>query len=186
MHDAFVGYAQSQIHRMEVHRKWLTGKIVEPKQENYVSQKAMFDKNGKNWFVDKFDENSYKADLKKWHQFIEWRKNRNPKRSQLEEKHGYDCKHAMHCFRLMNQLKDIYMFNTIRVYNEEMIPTYLKIRNGNYTYDEFMHMYKTILSQVESMKTTSNLPDTIDNEFIQSLKLDVIKTYLREKDNFIV
>lgn len=40
------------------------------------------------------DIENYKADMKRWHDYWEWRKGRNEKRAALEAKSGYDCYHA--------------------------------------------------------------------------------------------
>ena len=42
----------------------------------------------------KFNKQQYKEAVENWKQYWEWKKNRNEIRSELEEKYGYDTKHA--------------------------------------------------------------------------------------------
>lgn len=46
---------------------------------------------GKPVAILKFNKDVYKTDLDRWNQYWEWKRNRNVARSELEEKHGYDC-----------------------------------------------------------------------------------------------
>lgn len=64
-------------------------------------------------------------------------KNRNEKRSELEEKFGYDTKHAMHLVRLLRTGEEILSEGIVRVKRPDA-KELLDIRNGLFSYDELL------------------------------------------------
>jgi len=54
--------------------------------------------------VEHFDKNALKTANKKYNQYENWKKNRNPTRAKLEQKYGFDCKHGMHLIRLLKMV----------------------------------------------------------------------------------
>lgn len=86
-------------------------------------------------FIVKFNKHEYKQVLDKHNQYWTWRRNRNVDRSQLEELHGYDTKHAMHLIRLLRIGEEVLTtgsYNVLRPDADEL----LEIRNGKWSYDE--------------------------------------------------
>lgn len=76
--------------------------------------------------------------LNDWKHFWEWKKNRNEKRGELEEKYGYDTKFAMHAIRLLRQGYEILTEGTVNVYRKDR-EELLDIKNGKWTYDEVIN-----------------------------------------------
>lgn len=66
-----------------------------------------------------------------------WRNNRNTKRSALEEKFGYDCKHAMHLVRLLRMGEEILTGKGVIVKRPDA-QELLDIRNGEWSYDDLL------------------------------------------------
>jgi len=67
--------------------------------------------------------------------YMQWKNNRNKKRAILEEKYGFDCKHAMQLIRLLRTGKEILSDGKVRVWrpdHEEL----LEIRNGSWSYEK--------------------------------------------------
>ena len=59
-------------------------------------------------FLDLLDrERRYRGALREWQQYQEWTRSRNPARAELERRHGYDTKHAMHLIRLLRMAVEI-------------------------------------------------------------------------------
>ncbi len=166
---SYVGYAYSQIKRMENHRKWLLDPPkAPPVMEDYgftdhypilstsevmafceflydsvrnkveylaptemfhdllfeqIDYKALFktyafeethlDKISKitgtdeNFILKVQNSKRYYKDLRKWENFLRWKKKRNPERARMEAMCGYDVKHATHCVRLLIQALNI-------------------------------------------------------------------------------
>lgn len=85
----------------------------------------------------KFNKQEYNTAMDDWQNYWSWKKNRNEKRSSLEEQFGYDTKHAMHCIRLCRaglELLQDGVFNVKRPDAAEL----LSIRNGAWSYEELL------------------------------------------------
>ena len=86
-------------------------------------------------FIVKFNKEEYNNTKDTWGKYWTWKKNRNEARGDLEEKFGYDTKHAMHLVRLLRMgveaLRDCELI--VRRPDAEEL---LDIRNGAWTYDE--------------------------------------------------
>ncbi len=123
--------------------------------------------------VVKFNEKEYKQAHRKWKEYWEWKAKRNPTRSALEEKFGYDTKHAMHLFRLMKTAHEALLTGKIKVRrpDAEML---LDIRHGKYTYNEVVELAEMMDNQirvVDYMHTT--LPRKVDLKFAANVVLEV-------------
>lgn len=83
----------------------------------------------------KFNKAEYKLALEKHAQYWEWKKNRNEARGELEEKFGYDTKHAMHLVRLLRMGVEALRDGQIIVKRPDA-EELLAIREGAWTYEE--------------------------------------------------
>jgi hypothetical protein len=82
-------------------------------------------------------ERQYTSAKREWDQYQNWRKTRNKSRSALEEKFGYDTKHAYHLVRLIRMCREVLTTGKVivkRPDREEL----LAIRNGSWTYDQLI------------------------------------------------
>ena len=91
----------------------------------------------------KWNKEVYKTDKERWEQYWEWKKNRNAKRGELEEKFGYDTKHAMHLVRLLRMGAETLRYGEVRVRRSDA-EELLAIRDGAWTYNQ-------IISYAENM-----------------------------------
>jgi uncharacterized protein len=105
--NTFAGYALSQLKRIKTHKKWIDG-VPDPVK-----------------------------DPKGHKQYKIWKKNRNPVRAAIEEKHGYDCKHAMHLVRLMRMGREVLTEGRVEVYRSDR-EELLAIRNGSWSYEHLV------------------------------------------------
>ncbi len=120
----------------------------------------------------------YKKDkdhlTKMWH----WKVNRNEKRGSLEEKFGYDTKHASHLVRLMEGCKDILR---VGVYTPELHEERLEfvnaVRNGEYAYDwliKYSEKLDTYLDELYRDTELQKKPKRIEvNDLILELQKDL-------------
>lgn len=69
--------------------------------------------------------------------YWQWKRNRNTKRSELEEKYGMDTKHASHCVRLVRMGLEALQTGQINVRRPDA-QDLLDIRHGKWTYDELL------------------------------------------------
>lgn len=106
----------------------------------------------------------------------EWKVNRNPKRSLLEEKFGYDTKHGMHLYRLLRSVNNLIDTGE---YNPRLSGEFLKevqgIRNGDMSYEE-------LLANAENLKNSAtkkillgkcDLPKEPNYKAIDKLMLEI-------------
>lgn len=127
----------------------------------------------------KYNKEEYNIAKDKWKQYWEWKENRNEARSELEEKYGYDTKHAMHLVRLLRMGIEALRGDGIIVKRPDA-EELLAIRDGAWTYEEVLayaadmdlkskEMYKnTVLRKKPNLKTAAkilmNAQDMVWNE----------------------
>lgn len=120
-------------------------------------------------------ERAYTSKKKEWDQYQNWKKTRNPKRAILEEKYGYDCKHAYHLVRLIRMCREILLTGKVivkRPDREEL----LAIRNGAWTYDQLIDFANTQEKNLNELYLTSNiLPKSPDKETLDKLCIELIE-----------
>lgn len=121
----------------------------------------------------------YKSDLDKWKHYWDWKNNRNEKRAALEEKVGYDSKHAMHLVRLFRCCEEILTQGHINVRRPDA-EELLSIKNGSWSYDKLLeyadHMDKTM----EKLYETSKLRFSADYEGIDILYRSLVIPSIKE------
>lgn len=111
-------------------------------EENFftVKQRSWFkivEKRRMPLFIIKFNKEVYEEAKIKWEQYWSWKKNRNEKRSELEEQFGYDTKHAMHLVRLLRMGVEALTEGKLHV-NRPDAEELLSIRNGAWTYEQIV------------------------------------------------
>lgn len=88
-------------------------------------------------YIVKFNKEVYDQAMVRWQQYWDWKKNRNEKRSVLEEQFGYDTKHAMHLVRLLRTGAEILTKEEVLVKRPDAAEL-LAIRDGKWTYEELV------------------------------------------------
>lgn len=78
-----------------------------------------------------------------------WQKNRNKARSDLEQKHGFDCKHALHLVRLLKTGKEILTEGVVRVKRQDF-KELLAIRNGEWSYEKLLNWAAEIDDEIQN------------------------------------
>jgi len=97
---------------------------------------------------------------------------KNIHRAELEEKHGYDTKYAMHVIRLYGEAKELMKDGRItlpRPNRDELI----EIRKGKYSLMEIQELGAQLESEALAAQATSALPDAVDRNAISRLLADV-------------
>lgn len=98
----------------------------------------------------KWNKEEYKVKKEKHEQYWTWKNNRNKVRSELEEDHGYDTKHAMHLVRLMRMGVEILRDEIVLVKRPDA-EELLAIRNGAWTYDELLKYAEDMDNQIQNV-----------------------------------
>lgn len=113
-------------------------------------------------------ERQYTGRLREWQQYEHWKATRNEVRSELERKHGYDTKHAMHLVRLLRMCREILEGKGVivkRPDREEL----LAIRNGAWEYEALIEWAEKEDKELEQLYATSTLPKTADRVKLDEL-----------------
>jgi hypothetical protein len=180
----FSGYAFSQLQRIKGHHSWIMFGGHEPKPEDFQIEKSRKDSQGNNLLYTSFQEEAYKQALSKWHQYLDWKKNRNPLRSKLEEQFGYDTKHAMHLVRLLRMGREILSEGEVKVKRPDR-EELLAIRNGAWTYEHLLQEAEAMEKDLDIMYEKSNLPHTPDDKAIDKLLIQMTEEFLHERQDVV-
>ncbi|MBS1603071.1 MAG: nucleotidyltransferase domain-containing protein, partial [Bacteroidetes bacterium] len=83
--------------------------------------------------------------------------NRSEKHT-LSHGQNYDAKNMMHAFRLLNMAEEIALYRRVIVYREDR-EFLLRIRGGEFAYEELMDMVEEKMIRIEEAYKRSDLPD---------------------------
>ena len=121
----------------------------------------------------KFNKDEYLKSADNRKNYHSWKKNRNEARSELEQKNGYDTKHAMHVVRLLRTAQEALETGQINVYRPDA-KELLDIRNGAWTYDEMMEYWKDMDNKIRHLYyPKSELPKKPDIKLATKVLLDI-------------
>lgn len=120
-------------------------------------------------------ERKYSAALREFNQYLSWQKNRNPDRAALEEKYGYDCKHAMHLVRLMRMCGEILSNQGVIVKRPDR-DELLAIRGGEWSYEKLIEWADKQEIEMNTLYETSTLPKAPDRDKIDSLCMKIVES----------
>jgi len=122
-------------------------------------------------------ERAYKAAKREWKQYNEWKESRNKARFELEEKYGFDTKHAAHLVRLFRtciELLDTGKLNVKRSDAQEL----LAIRDGAWSYNQIVDFADKSNKKLDELYKTSKLPKEPDRITINNWLIDITEKYL--------
>lgn len=194
----FAGYALSQLKRIKTHRRWLLNppkeeptrgafglpdRTVIPRDqlgaaETLIEQGRMEEAELSPNFLEILErEKRYRQARKNWEQYNGWLKGRNPARAALEEKYGYDTKHAMHLVRLQRMAVEILIEEKVIVRRTDR-DELLAIRDGAWSYDELMEQCEQLDKQIGSAAKQSTLPDDPDEDALEALCTSIVEEVL--------
>ncbi len=125
-----------------------------------------------------YNKDAYSQYCREYQEYWEWINHRNEARYRSTMAHGkkYDAKNMMHTFRLIEIAEEIALtgrFSTARPNREEL----LKIKSGEYSYDELMERAKKKLESIESFFERSNLQERPDMEAVNRLLVSMRKRF---------
>ncbi len=191
----FTGYARSQLNRLKNHKRWIDNppskpdrttmglpidhKVVSP--DNLDAARALGAKafTPETWELIR-KELAYATAKREYDMYKSWRRNRNPKRFEMEQKFGYDGKHAMHLVRLLRMGLEIVKDGRVVVRRPDA-EELLGIRNGEWPFDQLMEYADKMDGLIVESEATSPLPWGPDMELISDWLCESIETYLARK-----
>lgn len=192
----FVGYAVSQLHRIRGHYSWLQNPPEPPLVGDYLHLHTLrsdgvtdqptwqreFDNHvirvvSGNARIEHEDKGAFKVANKKYRQYLDWRKKRNPDRAAIEAEYGYDCKHAYHLIRLLRMGKEILTDGTVLVKRPDAAEL-LEIRKGKFSYEELVSYAEELKSEVNAAQEKSPLPKDPDSNAAELLLMRLVEARL--------
>lgn len=129
-------------------------------------------------FIEILDyERRYISARKEWDSYQEWKKNRNPDRAALEEKYGYDSKHAMHLVRLVRMCGEILDTGKVIVKRPDR-DELLAIRNGAWSYEQLIEYAETEDKRMDEKYNASTLKHNVDLQKVNELCTSLVEKAL--------
>lgn len=123
-------------------------------------------------------EREYAGAKREWDQYQNWKKTRNPARAALEEKYGYDTKHAYHLVRLIRMCREILTTGKVLVKRPDR-EELLTIRNGAWSYDQLIEFADREEKELNELYTTTTiLPKMPDREKLDALCIRLVERSL--------
>lgn len=119
-------------------------------------------------------EKRYLAAMRHWEAYQTWKAERNRARAELEQRHGYDTKHAMHSIRLMRMGLEILRDGELRVRRPDA-EELNAVRDGALSYDALLEMATALEREMQDAVRSGTLPADVDPGFVDALALDVIR-----------
>lgn len=117
-------------------------------------------------------EYAYKRAVEKYQSWVNWKKNRNKERAVLEEKSGYDTKHASHLVRLMRMGYEILTEGKVIVKRPDR-EEILSIKKGDWSYDKVMAYADEMQVKLDEAYKVTKLPKSVDFKKINGLYHDI-------------
>lgn len=116
------------------------------------------------------DQMKYKSTKDHISKMWNWKCNRNEQRAELEEKHGFDSKHASHLVRLMSACKEILLNNQyIPELNGDRLQIVKDVRNGKYSYEWLIDYSEKEDKKLDEYLKVSTLQEKPNYEAIHNL-----------------
>ncbi len=122
-------------------------------------------------------ERRYAAASRHWASYQKWKAERNPARAELEAKHGYDTKHAMHLVRLLRMAHEILLSGKVLVKRPDAAEL-LDIRMGRWSYDDLMNWTTSTEGALDRAAKDSPLPKEPDRKQLDDLLVEAVGSAL--------
>jgi hypothetical protein len=124
-----------------------------------------------------YNESGFQDHCKKYKEYKDWEKNRNPKRYESNLDKNYDAKNLMHCTRLMHMGYEIATGQGI-ILDRNVAGDrdfLMKIRNHGFEYDELMEIVEADKERLDKSIAESTIKEKIDVNFVNDLLINIRK-----------
>ncbi|KKW11164.1 MAG: nucleotidyltransferase-like protein [Candidatus Gottesmanbacteria bacterium GW2011_GWB1_49_7] len=122
-------------------------------------------------------EKAYQAAMNRWKSYLNWKASRNPRRAALEEKYGYDTKHASHLIRLILEGEEILRTGhiTLPLPQSDLLK---EIKAGGWTYDRLKEEVVEIDQRFDEWYKASLLPKGPNIEGVNNLCTKIVQEWI--------
>jgi len=125
-----------------------------------------------------FNKDAFSTHCKRYAEYKEWLDNRNEDRFKMNKEHGkqYDSKNLAHCIRILDMGLEIANRGEIIVRRpKDHIDLLMSIRRGEMEYEDILQEAEKKIALLDSSYDVCNLPDKVDQEFIDNLLVTIRK-----------
>jgi predicted nucleotidyltransferase len=123
-----------------------------------------------------YHRDAYERDLKNWHNYWDWKKNRNEARWRDQENKtvSYDSKNICHCMRLLYEAEHILEHGYPKVrFEGEQLQRLKDIRFAYLPYEEIMAEAEERLAKLDAAKENCSLPHSPNREKLSELLIEM-------------
>ena len=129
-----------------------------------------------------YNESGFKDHCKKYKEYKDWEKNRNPKRYESNLDKNYDSKNMMHCMRLMHMGYEIASGQGIILDrnvagDRELL---MNIRNHKFEYDELMEIVTTDEAKLHEAIAKSTIKESVDIDTVENILLEIRNRFYKK------
>lgn len=119
---------------------------------------------------------SYRKAVSHYNNYLDWQKNRNKERAEMEARTGFDCKHSSHAVRLLRMGVEILKEGRVIVDREEAGDAqYLRdIKLCKYSYEEVMSVANETMDELKAAYLVSSLPERVDSNQVDNLCQELV------------
>lgn len=127
-----------------------------------------------------FNKDGYSKYCKDYKAYWDWVGKRNETRYENTIEHGknYDAKNMMHTFRLLNMAEEIAKEGKVNVRRTDR-DFLLKIRSGNFSYEDLVKMANEKILQIDTLFDQSNIPDSPNPEKAEEILMEIREALYR-------
>jgi hypothetical protein len=127
------------------------------------------------WMV--YNESGFKDHCRKYKEYKEWEKNRNPKRYESNLDKNYDSKNLCHTMRLVHMGYEIatgqgIILDREKAGDKEFL---MNIRNHKYEYDELMEIVEADKVKLDKAIANSTIKEKIDTDLVNDVLINIRK-----------
>jgi hypothetical protein len=124
-----------------------------------------------------YNESGYKDHCRKYKEYKEWEKNRNPKRYESNLDKNYDSKNLCHTMRLVHMGYEIatgqgVILDREKAGDKEFL---MNIRNHKYEYDELMEIVEADKVKLDKAIANSTIKEKIDTDLVNDILINIRK-----------
>ena len=125
------------------------------------------------WMV--YNESGFQDHCKKYKEYKDWEKFRNPKRYESNLDKNYDSKNMMHCMRLMHMGYEIasgqgIILDRNMAGDKELL---MNIRNHKFEYDELMEIVTADEAKLHEAVANSTIKESVDIDTVENVLLEI-------------
>lgn len=126
-----------------------------------------------------YNESGYKDHCKKYKEYKDWEKNRNPKRYESNLNKNYDSKNMYHSIRLIRMGREIAEGKGIILDRREAGDRdfIMDVRHHKFEYDELIDIVTKEEKALNDAIAKSTLPEKIDANLVNDLLIEIRKRY---------